>query len=484
MSKNLLTLMYMKEFLFFIILLITLNLYLCEKGIEHFSNKQALIIGGSRGLGKKMKDFLSADYEVYVTGTQDSTENNYFKLDVKNDLQLFYSKIKDMKFDVIIDNYYSFDHDYNTNLTKNIELIKLLQQNVKKNGKFIYVSSGLTESMTSKFKDYNVIKTALERYIKLSSLNSNFSYITYRIDDTFDTDATKKLFDERSNPEDLKRSFMHVIQNGKNGHVYRHSDIDKYETNKEGVNDSLYLNNDYNLENNAIKNTKYYNDESKLTNELSKYYNVDDVMLHFGTIEFFRNLNGIFLPHQHHVLTYDYTWSIYDSHNYNTSQIPYMRLGNELVPNYDKAKINSLTRIVYLVGPLYREPLLQFIKRVDDSIIIVVDFCYDEYVSNKDYVTIKDLLDYKNVLSVNTFSKAFGRPDLRIAFSIGRLNRYLRRNSIYKISDKNQDEAILILNDKERQKKTIKYYNSKKVGKSDFIHGIFYFENDKIKYLL
>jgi histidinol-phosphate aminotransferase len=76
-----------------------------------------------------------------------------------------------------------------------------------------------------------------------------------------------------------------------------------------------------------------------------------------------------------------------------------------------------------------REELLQFIEKIGEDTLIVVDGAYQEFAQFKDPskgVDPAQLLDFKNVLYTGTFSKAYGLGGMRLGYGIG--NRWLIEN--------------------------------------------------------
>lgn len=65
--------------------------------------------------------------------------------------------------------------------------------------------------------------------------------------------------------------------------------------------------------------------------------------------------------------------------------------------------------------------LLQFLEKIDDNTLVVVDCAYMEYAAQKDAaktVYAKDLLKFSNVLYLGTFSKAYGLGGMRVGYGI------------------------------------------------------------------
>lgn len=101
------------------------------------------------------------------------------------------------------------------------------------------------------------------------------------------------------------------------------------------------------------------------------------------------------------------------------------------------AAIDADTRIVFIANPnnptgtwVTRKKLVEFIGRVPDDVLIVVDEAYFEYVGEPDYPDCSSLLDeFPNLIVTRTFSKAYGLAGLRAGYCLshpeiaGMLNR-------------------------------------------------------------
>ena len=65
--------------------------------------------------------------------------------------------------------------------------------------------------------------------------------------------------------------------------------------------------------------------------------------------------------------------------------------------------------------------LMEFLDKIDDDTLVVVDCAYMEYAAQKDVkkaITPKQLLAYKNTLYLGTFSKAYGLGGMRVGYGI------------------------------------------------------------------
>ena len=92
-----------------------------------------------------------------------------------------------------------------------------------------------------------------------------------------------------------------------------------------------------------------------------------------------------------------------------------------------KNRINRNTKIIYLANcnnptgsAISKEDLESFIQSVPDHILIIVDEAYFEYSEALDPQFPNSLhMDYPNLLTLRTFSKAYGIAGVRLGFGVG-----------------------------------------------------------------
>jgi len=91
------------------------------------------------------------------------------------------------------------------------------------------------------------------------------------------------------------------------------------------------------------------------------------------------------------------------------------------------ARINEKTKIVWICNPnnptgtmVNRAELLDFLKRVPPHVLVVLDEAYIEYTDSPDFPDGIELLpDFKNLITLRTFSKIYGLASLRIGYGVG-----------------------------------------------------------------
>lgn len=90
------------------------------------------------------------------------------------------------------------------------------------------------------------------------------------------------------------------------------------------------------------------------------------------------------------------------------------------------AAIDENTSLVFVANPnnptgtwLSETQLREFMQRVPENVLVVLDEAYSEYVSEQAYPdTFKLLNDFPNLIVCRTFSKAYGLAALRVGYSV------------------------------------------------------------------
>ncbi|MEU7435762.1 histidinol-phosphate transaminase [Streptomyces sioyaensis] len=118
-------------------------------------------------------------------------------------------------------------------------------------------------------------------------------------------------------------------------------------------------------------------------------------------------------------------------------------------------RVTARTRLIFLCTPnnptgrtVGRDELAEFLARVPEDVLVVLDEAYAEFVSDKDAADGTTVCrEYPNVAVVRTFSKAFGLAGLRIGFAIApeAVAAALRTMATYGVSQIGQEAAIASL---------------------------------------
>ena len=90
------------------------------------------------------------------------------------------------------------------------------------------------------------------------------------------------------------------------------------------------------------------------------------------------------------------------------------------------AAVTDKTRLIFLANPnnptgtwFTGQALREFMAKVPDNVVVVLDEAYLEYVAEPEYLSGLQLqADFPNLVVTRTFSKAFGLAALRIGYAV------------------------------------------------------------------
>lgn len=123
------------------------------------------------------------------------------------------------------------------------------------------------------------------------------------------------------------------------------------------------------------------------------------------------------------------------------------------------ALISDKTRLVYVCNPnnptggiVYREELLRFVRAVPERVVILVDEAYIEYVDSTNFPdTMSDPeFHLPNLISLRTFSKAYGLAGLRVGYAMaapGIIDALTKIQSNYEVTAPSLAAALASLNE-------------------------------------
>lgn len=131
------------------------------------------------------------------------------------------------------------------------------------------------------------------------------------------------------------------------------------------------------------------------------------------------------------------------------------------------AHIGPRTKVIYLCNPnnptgaiISKQELEAFLKIVPKHIIVIVDEAYYEYSSQlSELYPDSTTLGYDNVLTLRTFSKAYGLAGLRIGYGMGSEQVISALHKVKLTFDPNmmaQEAALAALEDNEHVNQTLK----------------------------
>ena len=128
-------------------------------------------------------------------------------------------------------------------------------------------------------------------------------------------------------------------------------------------------------------------------------------------------------------------------------------------------RISPSTKLIFINTPnnptgsiISEKDFEDFLNRIPEKVILVIDEAYGEYATDKDYPNfLNDINEEKKIIILRTFSKIYGLAGLRIGYGIGdeRLIAYLNRLiPPFSVNYLAQIGALAALDDKEHLKKS------------------------------
>lgn len=184
---------------------------------------------------------------------------------------------------------------------------------------------------------------------------------------------------------------------------------------------------------NAASNTALYPDgyAATLRSAVASFHSVDENQLIFGngSDEVIQILCRAFLTPNSNTVTADPTFSQYKLNavieGAEVREVPSVDGVHDLDAMAEA--IDENTKIVWVCNPnnpsgtyVGEEAFQQFLKKVPEDVLVVSDEAYYEYVTANDFPeTLSLLKQYKNLIVLRTFSKAYGLAALRVGYGIG-----------------------------------------------------------------
>ena len=183
---------------------------------------------------------------------------------------------------------------------------------------------------------------------------------------------------------------------------------------------------------NVLENPNRYPDSASfyLKDEIAKLWEIKNTEVFCGTgsDSLLKIICDTILEKDDESIVFDLTFPRYETciklRGAKAIRVP---LKNFKVDLKDVAQaITDKTKIVWLCNPnnptgtiFTEKELEEFLKEVPQNIYVVIDEAYGEFVDNKDYPnSIKLMKEYKNIIILKTFSKAYGLASLRVGYGI------------------------------------------------------------------
>jgi histidinol-phosphate aminotransferase len=178
-----------------------------------------------------------------------------------------------------------------------------------------------------------------------------------------------------------------------------------------------------------------YPDDSffELKSALAKYYETqnDNIIIGAGSDQILEFVSHAVLNKDETVLMNNVTFAMYEIY----AKVTGAKIVKTDSIHHDLDQFYTLyeehkPKLIFICTPnnptgdaLKYDDLFNFLDKIDEETLVVVDGAYMEYAKAKDsayYVTPKMLMErYNNVLYAGTFSKAYGLGGMRVGYGIG-----------------------------------------------------------------
>lgn len=232
----------------------------------------------------------------------------------------------------------------------------------------------------------------------------------------------------------------------------------------------------------SLDNSHLYPDPicSELRTLLAQKWNraFDEVAVGNGSESIFNNLFNAFFEEGQELLTCEgtfvavYIWA--KANNIKVETVP-LHEGYGFDLDALLASITQKTKAIYLSNPnnptgamIPEKDLRKFIEKVPQNVLVIVDEAYFEFAQDlsTEYPNSANF-DYENVITLRTFSKAYGIAAIRIGYAIGHkklIEAIMKVKLTFEPSNLAQAAGIGALSDEEYLASTISN-NSEEIKK-------------------
>lgn len=190
---------------------------------------------------------------------------------------------------------------------------------------------------------------------------------------------------------------------------------------------------------NQISGINYYPDGGgfKLSQRIAEIHDIDSncVTLGNGSNDILELVTRAFLTPDHSAVFSEYSFAVYPivvqavgAQSLVAKSFPESHEKQPLGHDLDAflSCITQTTRVIFIANPnnptgtwLKPDEIEAFLDKVSDSIIVILDLAYIEYMDDELKPDIKSLLEkYKNLVVTRTFSKVYALAGLRIGYSL------------------------------------------------------------------
>ena len=225
-----------------------------------------------------------------------------------------------------------------------------------------------------------------------------------------------------------------------------------------------------------LQNLNIYPDSDSyyLKKKIAEFNNVDfeNVIIGAGSVELIKSIIRLFLKPGEKVLTSEKTFLMYKIATIETASLEsYVEV--KMTDDYKfnlqgfLEKIDDKTKVIFITNPnnptgtmLGYKEIEDFINKIPEDKIIVLDNAYDEYVVDREnyFDGIKESISRKNLIVLRTFSKIYSLAALRVGYAISNkeiISLMNRLRAPFNITTLSQKAAELSLDNKDFKKMSV-----------------------------
>lgn len=168
----------------------------------------------------------------------------------------------------------------------------------------------------------------------------------------------------------------------------------------------------------------------RLKKAIAEHYTLeaDQITLGNGSNDVLELIARAFVGPEHEVIYSEYAFIVYSIVSQAVGASAVVTDAKDWAHDLE-AMLNAITentKVIFIANPnnptgtwLSKEALDCFLARVPETVLVVLDEAYTEYVQLPDFPSGLELLEhYPNLIVTRTFSKAFGLAGLRVGFSV------------------------------------------------------------------
>lgn len=205
-----------------------------------------------------------------------------------------------------------------------------------------------------------------------------------------------------------------------------------------------------------------------LKRKIAQYLKVsgESVVLGNGSDELIDIIIKTFVEDDENIITADVTFLEYkiiaNVNNRQVLTVPLRYFKYDL--DAISRRVNQKTKVIFISNPnnptgtyVTGFELKDFIRSIAPDVLLVLDEAYDTFIDDKDFMSGLSFRENKNVITLKTFSKAYGLAGLRVGYAVAnnQLATYMENvRQPFNVNLLAQEAALAALDDKKFLRQT------------------------------